>query len=47
MVDNVFRNWLSMTVENYTVTNDGLVHAVGKIMVVFYTEDVIIGSRDP
>ena len=47
LVDNVVRNCLSMKVEDEAVINDGLGHAVGQIMGVFYTYDGIIGLRDP
>ena len=40
-VDNVVRHWLSMTMK------DGLEHAVGRGMEVFYADDGIIASQDP
>ena len=46
-VDNVVWNCLSMTVEDDTIILDGMVHAVGRSMGVFYADDGLIGSRDP
>ena len=45
-VDNVVRNCLSMTVEDDEIILDGMVHAVGRSMGVFYADDGLIGSRD-
>ena len=47
VVDNVVRHWLSMTVEDDTVIHDGMVHAVGWSMGVFYGDDGPIGLRYP
>ena len=47
VVDNVVRHWLSMTVEDDTVIHDGMVHAVGWSMGVFYRDDGPIGLRYP
>ena len=44
-VDNMVQNWMSMTVEDDTGINDGMGHAVGRIMRVFYVYDGIIGSQ--
>ena len=44
-VDSVVRNWLSMTVGDNAVIHDGLGHAVGRILGVFYEEDGILGSQ--
>ena len=45
-VDNVVRNWLSMTVEYEAVIHDGLVHAVEMSIGVFYADNGLIGSSD-
>ena len=46
-VENLFQNWLSTTEEDDAVIHDGLRHAVGQILVVFYEGDGIIDLRDP
>ena len=46
-VDSVVWHWLSMTLEDVAVIHDGLGHAVGRSLEVFYADDGLIGSRDP
>ena len=46
-VDSVVWHWLSMTLEDVTVIHDGLGHAVGQSLEVFYVDDGLIGSQDP
>ena len=46
-IDSVVRNWLSLTVEDEEVIQNGLGHAVGWILGVFYEYDSLLGSREP
>ena len=39
------RHWLSIIVEDDTVIYDGMGHEVGRILGVFYVENVLIGHR--
>ena len=45
-VGSVVCHWISLTVEDGEVTQDGLGQAVGQIMGVFYADDEILGSQD-
>ena len=45
--DNVLRKCLDMTVEDQRVAHDGLREAVGRCLGIFYTNDGMVGSRDP
>ena len=40
-------HWLSMTLEDVAVIHDGLVHAVGRSLEVFYADNGLIESRYP
>ena len=46
-VDSVVRHWISLMVEDEAVIQEGLGHAVGQKLRVFYVYDGILGSRDP
>ena len=46
-VDNVVRNWLSITVEDDMIINYGMVHVVIWSMGVFYAENGLIGPLYP
>ena len=46
VVDNVIRTWLSMTVEDHRVAQDGLKETIGRYVGVFYADDGMVGSRD-
>ena len=46
-VDSMVWHWLSMTLEDVAVIHDGLGHAVGRSLEVFYAENGFIGLRDP
>ena len=47
VVENVIWTWLAMKVEDQKLAHNGLVAAVGLCMGFFYTNDDMIGSRDP
>ena len=47
IVDNVVRNWLALTVEDQLVAQEVLGPAVGSCMGIFYTNNGVVGSRDP
>lgn len=44
--DNVVYHWLSLTVEYGVTIHDGMRHAVGQSLGVFYVDDGIPGSQD-
>ena len=46
-VANVVWNWLSMTVEDGTVTQYGMVHVTRRTTGVFYADDGLIGLKYP
>ena len=46
-VDIVVQHWLSLTVEDDSAIRNGIGMAAGRIMVVFYADGGIIGSREP
>ena len=46
VVDNVIRNWLSLTIDNPAATHDGVGEAVGQELGVFYAENGIIASHN-
>ena len=46
-VHRVVWNWLAMKMEDDVVTHDGLGHAVGQNLELFYVENGLLGSRDP
>ena len=45
-VDSVVQNWLSMKLEDIAVIHDGLGHAVGRSLEVFYADNGFIGLWD-
>ena len=45
-VDSVVRHWLLLMVEYGSVVHDGLGHAAGRILGMFYTDDGILVSQD-
>ena len=45
-VENLYRHWIYITVENDMVIRDGMRHVVVSSMGVFYADDGIIGSWD-
>ena len=47
VVDNVIWTWLAMTVEDHRVAHNGLGDVFGRCLGVFYTNDSMIGSREP
>ena len=47
VVDHVIKTWLDMTVEDQRVYHDGLVETVGRCLVVFYDDNVMVGSCNP
>ena len=47
VVDNAIRKVLAMTVEEQRVAYNGLGEAVGRCLWVFYSDDSMVGSRDP
>ena len=44
---NVVRNWLASMVEEELVAHEGLGLAMGQCLVLFYTNDGMVGSLDP
>ena len=46
VVDNVVRNWLSMTVEDELVAHDGLGLMMGQCIGMFYANDGLVWSRE-
>ena len=46
-VGNMVRYFMPVTVEDDAFVSYGLVHAVGRIMGVFYSDDGLIGSWEP
>ena len=46
IVNNVVRNWITMTVDDQLVTHEESVIAVGRCLVLFYAENDVVGSRD-
>ena len=47
VVDNVIWTWLSMTVEEQRLDHNGLVEAVRRCLGFSYTDNGMIGFRDP
>ena len=46
VADNVIRTWLDMTVDEHRVDNEGQVETVGRFLGVFYSNNVMVGSRN-
>ena len=46
VVDNTIRTWPTMTVEDQRVAHDGLGETVGRCLVVFYSKNSMVVSRD-
>ena len=46
-VNSMVRHWISLMVEDGSVTQDGLGHAVAWSLGVFYMDGVLLISRDP
>ena len=47
VADNVIPTWLAMTVEDQRVAQDWLGEAIRRCLGVFYSDDGMVGSRDP
>ena len=47
VVDSMVRHWLPMKVEDNSIIHNGLVHALGRSLGVFYAVDGLIWSQDP